>query len=328
MFKFTLPKELIAFYPLKEREKARLMIVQRKTDEITEKIFSSLPGFIEEGDTLVLNNAKVIPARLICKKDTGGSVEVFLLKKENKSVWNSLIRGKIKINQKFILADIEGKILERKEDGSFVVEFSTDNDEDILKYGQIPLPHYIKRHPEELDKEYYQTVYAEKSGAVAAPTAGLHFTKEILENLKEKGVNICFLTLYIGRASFKMLEKKTETIGEEFFEIDENTADVINKTKEKGKKTFAVGTSCVRALESSVENGRVISSSGWTGLFIKSGFKFKIVDRLITNFHLPASTHLEIVCAFAEDNLMKKAYDVAVENKYRFYSYGDAMLIM
>ncbi|MCL5409129.1 MAG: tRNA preQ1(34) S-adenosylmethionine ribosyltransferase-isomerase QueA, partial [Candidatus Omnitrophica bacterium] len=268
-------------------------------------------------------------ARLPGKKETGGNIEVFLLKKETKWTWNILIRGRIKTGQKFILPDIEGKIIQRNPDGSFIIEFSTDKEEEILKHGEVPLPPYIKRPPVEIDKEYYQTVYAEKPGAVAAPTAGLHFTKKMLDNLIEKRVNVCFLTLYIGWPSFKTIKgTDIETVGEEFFEINKETADMINYTKEKGKKIFAVGTSCVRALESSVENGKIIPDSKWTNLFIKEGFDFKIVDSLITNFHLPFSTHLELVCAFGGIQLIEKAYDIAIEKQYRFYSYGDAMLIL
>lgn len=328
MFDFTLPKEFIAQFPLKEREKAKLMIVERRNERITEKIFSDIVDFIEKGDVLVLNNAKVIPARLFCKKETGGIIEVFLLKKESKSLWNALIRGRIKINQKFILPDIEGKVIERKQDGSFIIEFSVDKDEDILKHGQVPLPPYIKRHPEEIDKEYYQTVYAEKMGAVAAPTAGLHFTRELIENLNKKGICICSLTLYIGWPSFKIIEEKTETIGKEFFEISREIADCINNSRKNNKRIFAIGTSSARALESSVENGEVVPSSKWTDLFITSGFKFKIVDGLITNFHLPHSTHLQLVCTFGGTQLIKNAYNIAIEKQYRFYSYGDAMLII
>ncbi len=328
MFDFYLPKEFIAQYPLKEREKARLMVIQKQTGRLTEKIFSDICEFLDNEDTLVLNNVKVLAARIYGKKDTGSKIELLLLKKENNNTWKSLVRNTSKTSKRFTVGNIEGKILQRNGDGSFTIEFSTDKDEEILKYGNMPLPPYIKRPTEESDKEYYQTIYAEKTGAVAAPTAGLHFTKEIFDVLRKKGVNICFLTLYIGWASFKMLKQSTETVGEEFFEIDENTANIINKTKEKGKRIFAVGTSSVRALESSVKNGMVIPSSKYTELFIKPGFEFKVIDGLITNFHLPASTHLQLVCAFAGSKLIKKAYDMAIENKYRFYSYGDAMLIV
>lgn len=332
IFDYYLPEELIAKYPLKEREKARLMVVDRKNGNIKEEIFSDIQKYLEPGDTLVLNNSRVIPARLKGIKKTGGKLEIFLLKKIGRYRWEVLLRGNIKPGQDCRVEKNGNityvKILEKTEKGSYIAEFEIDEEKEIFKYGEIPLPPYIKRHPEKEDATYYQTVYAQKNGSVAAPTAGLHFTTSLLEKIRNKGVNITYLTLHIGWASFKILRDEQQKPGEEYMEIPEETADIINKTKERGKRIIAVGTSTVRTLESSVKEDRVVSNSGYTDLFIKPGFKFKIVDGLITNFHLPRSSHLLLVCAFAGTDLIKKAYNLAVEKKYRFYSYGDAMLII
>ena len=326
IFDYNLPKELIAQYPLKEREKARLMVVDRKSGNIIESIFEKLDGFLQPGEVIVLNDSKVIPARLYFRKETGGKLEVFLLRNKGEYIWEVLIRGKIKPGRKFYSSEVEGEVLEKTEKGSYIVRFNLEK-EKIKEYGEIPLPPYIKREPQPEDMEYYQTVYAKKEGSVAAPTAGLHFTEEILKKLEKKGVKITFLTLHIGWASFKIIRKE-EKVDEEFFEIPEETAEVINEAKRSGKRIIAVGTSCVRALESAEKDGKVIPFKGFTNLFIKKGHIFKIVDALITNFHLPNSTHLYLVCAFAGKELMEKAYKLAVEKRYRFYSYGDAMFII
>jgi len=330
MFNYSLPKELIAQYPLKEREKARFMVVDRKTDEIYEKIFADIPKFIKQDEVLVLNDAKVIPARIYGKKETGGKVEVFLLRKIKPYIWEVLLRGKVKTGSKVIINKIVGVVEERTEKGSFLIRFNTDNDEELKRSGEVPLPAYIKRKPVQDDKEYYQTVYAKKEGAVAAPTAGLHFTDKLLETLKKKGVKIVFITLFIGWASFKLVREEKDgdlSVPEELYEIPEETSEIINKAKMSGKRIIAVGTSCVRALESSVRDKKVVPQKKYTGLFIKPGFNFRIIDALITNFHLPCSTHLYMVSAFGGSRLIEKVYKIAVEKKYRFYSYGDAMLI-
>ncbi|MCM8829913.1 MAG: tRNA preQ1(34) S-adenosylmethionine ribosyltransferase-isomerase QueA [Candidatus Omnitrophica bacterium] len=331
MFEYYLPKELIAQYPLKEREKARLMVLNRESGEIKEGIFSEIRDLLKTGDTLVLNNSRVIPARLRGTKKTGGKMEIFLLRKIEPRRWEVLLRGNIKQGQESKIAkgdqSIYVKIIKMTEKGSYIAEFDTDNDIEIFSFGEVPLPPYIKRPPEKQDESFYQTVYAKKNGSVAAPTAGLHFTVNILEELKNKGVNVVYITLHIGWASFKILKEKDKP-GEEYIEITEETSNIINKTKESGNRVIAVGTSVVRALESSVINGKVHSMSGYTDLFIEPGFKFKVIEALITNFHLPASTHLYLVCAFAGTELIEKAYKIAIEKKYRFYSYGDCMLIL
>ncbi len=324
----TIPKEFIAQYPLKEREKARLMILNKIDGKITYDIFENIDKYLSEKDILVLNNTKVIPARILCKKETGGKIEIFLLKKIDEGKWNVLIRGKGREGTKFYKEELEGKIIKRNDDGSFTVEFNTEDDKEIKKYGEVPLPPYIKRKPEEVDKIYYQTVYAEKDGSIAAPTAGLHFTKRILEKLEKKGVKIVFITLHMGWYSIKVLKNNDNNVPEEYFEIPQKTAEIINEGKKEGKNIIAVGTGTVRCLESGNENGIVVAKKGYTSLFIKPGFKFKIIDGMITNFHLPDSTHIYLVSALTGINLIKKAYEEAIRKKYRFYSYGDSMLIL
>ncbi len=332
---YTLPKDLIAQYPLIDREKARLLVVNRKTEKLEERCFSDITGYFEKGDVLVLNNSKVIPARLKGRKITGGLVEIFLLKKIGPYRWEVLLRGNIKASQ---LCRIEKKnnedaslmveIEKKNENGSYIARFDTDEDEKIFRFGEVPLPPYIKRKADKDDEEYYQTVYAKRQGSVAAHTAGLHFTTRILEEIASTGVQIVYLTLHIGWSSFKILKENEKSVGEEFFEISDKTASVINTAKQQGRKIFAAGTSSVRALESAVNNRCLTAASRRTELFIKTGFNFSIVDAMLTNFHLPGSTHLYLVCGFAGADIIEKAYKVAVEKKYRFYSYGDAMLII
>jgi len=326
IFNFNLPKELIAQYPLKEREKARLMVIFKEKGEIVEDIFENIDKYLKKGDILVLNNTRVIPARLKCKKETGGKIEILLLKNIDNYHWKVLAKGRVKEGIKFYSQDLEGEILNRNEDGSFTVRFNKDKDE-IKKYGQVPLPPYIKREPEEIDKTYYQTVYATKNGSIAAPTAGLHFTEEIIEKLKKNGVEILFITLHMGWPSIKILKDTEKSVGEEYCEIFEDVCEKINKGKKEGRKIIAVGTGTTRALESAWKEDRIYPFIGYTNLFIKPGFKFNVIDGLITNFHLPGSTHLLLVYAFCGE-ILKKAYNLAIEKKYRFYSYGDSMLII
>lgn len=340
-FDYSLPEGFIAQYPLKDREKARLMVVERKGEgnggAIREGIFTDAEGYLHSGDVLVLNDTKVIPARLWGVKETGGRVEIFLLRKSGAFRWEALVRGKVREGQVCRLEDKKNpgsaaggtvKIAGRTESGSYIAEFSTDSEDEILRFGETPLPPYIKRSPEGEDKDYYQTVFADKKGAVAAPTAGLHFTREMLGRIEKKGVKVVYITLHIGWASFKILKNEKNTPGAEYREIPEETASAINSAKKSGGRIFAVGTSVVRALESSVQDGRIVPGAGYTDLFIQTGFDFRAVEALITNFHLPGSTHLYLVCAFAGVDLIERAYNAAVEKKYRFYSYGDAMLIL
>ncbi|MDD3726450.1 MAG: tRNA preQ1(34) S-adenosylmethionine ribosyltransferase-isomerase QueA [Candidatus Ratteibacteria bacterium] len=330
-FDYYLPEELIAQHPLKERDKARLMVIDRKKKEIREDIFSEVKKYFKKGDTLVLNNSRVIPARLRGTKKTGGKVEIFLLKKMEECRWEVLLRGNIKQGQECRITkdgrSISVNVLKKTEKGSYIAEFSTNDETEILYFGETPLPPYIKRQVEKEDRASYQTVYAKKDGSVAAPTAGLHFTNEMLKEMEEAGINVVYVTLHIGWASFKLL-KKEQAVEEEYIEVSPETADIINRTKRDSGKVIAVGTSTVRTLESSVDRGKIVPVCRYTNLFIKGNFRFKIVDALITNFHLPGSTHLYLVCAFAETEMIEKAYKKAVEKRYRFYSYGDAMLII
>lgn len=331
-FEYCLPKELIAQYPLEDREKARMMVLNRESRRVDEDVFSNIEQYFRDGDVLVLNDTRVIPARLKGIKDTGGRVEIFLLKKAGPYSWEVLLKGNIREGQtcRIEKAGKSGsvKIISKTGTGSYIAGFSTDDDEEIFRFGETPLPPYIKRSPTDEDEDFYQTVYARKKGAVAAPTAGLHFTEGVLRRIEDKGVKVVYVTLHIGWASFKILKGNSSTVGEEYMEISEETAGIINSAKKSGGRVFACGTSVVRTLESTVVQGKVVPKSGYTDLFIKAGFVFQAVDGMITNFHLPGSTHLYLVCAFAGVELTEKAYNIAVEQKYRFYSYGDAMLII
>jgi S-adenosylmethionine:tRNA ribosyltransferase-isomerase len=331
-FDYHLPKELIAKYPVEPRDSCRLMVLNRKDKTIEHRIFRDVIDYLKPGDTLVLNNTKVIPARLIGKKEkTNANIEVFLLRPIEDNIWEALIKNvrRLKKNQKIIISDdFYVEFLSKDDEKAIVKIHSKDIKSDLEKYGHVPLPPYIEREDEEKDKDYYQTVFAEKEGSVASPTAGLHFTKELLEKIKEKGVNIAYITLHVGLGTFKPV--KTEDITkhkmhEEYFTIPKETLEMIKKTKENKKSVVAVGTTVVRALET---YGKFGKTEGFTDIFIYPPYEFKIVDKLITNFHLPKSTLLMLVSAFADRDFILRAYNEAVKEKYRFFSYGDAMLIV
>ncbi len=332
-YDYNLPKELIAKYPVEPRDQCKLMVLDRYKKTIKHKIFKDIKNYLEEGDLLVLNDTKVIPARLIGKKETGAKIEVFLLNPlEKENIWSVLIRNlkRLKVGNKIIFGkDFYAKLIEKDKDGKAVIEFFTENlKEKINKYGQIPLPPYIEREPEEKDKNLYQTVFAKKEGAVAAPTAGLHFTKELLQELEEKGVKTAYITLHVGIGTFKPITTEDITkhkMHEEFYQIPKTTIDLIKETKEKGRNIVAVGTTVVRTLETFARNNK---AEGFSNLFIYPPFEFKLVDKLITNFHLPKSSLLLLVSAFADREFILKAYKEAVKKRYRFFSYGDAMLIL
>jgi len=331
-FDYHLPKELIAKYPAQPRDSCRLMVLDRKDKTIEHRIFRDVIDYLKPGDTLVLNNTKVIPARLIGKKEkTNANIEVFLLRPIEDNIWEALIKNvrRLKKNQKIIISDdFYVEFLSKDDEKAIVKIHSKDIKSDLEKYGHVPLPPYIEREDEEKDKDYYQTVFADKEGSVASPTAGLHFTKELLEKIKEKGVNIAYITLHVGLGTFKPV--KTEDITkhkmhEEYFTIPKETLEMIKKTKENKKSLVAVGTTVVRALET---YGKFGKTEGFTDIFIYPPYEFKIVDKLITNFHLPKSTLLMLVSAFADRDFILKAYNEAVKERYRFFSYGDAMLIV
>jgi S-adenosylmethionine:tRNA ribosyltransferase-isomerase len=339
LFDYHLPEELIAQYPLDKRDESRLMVINRKDGSIYHHVFSQLPDFLNTGDLLVLNNTKVIPARLIGKKEkSSGEVEILLLSSRADGTWEALVKRSSRMNygSRVIFGDgkLSAKILDRTESDGRIIQFESSGDlrELLNKYGKPPLPPYIKRDVDIKDRDRYQTIYAKNDGAVAAPTAGLHFTNAIFEKLKSKGIDSTELTLHVGLGTFQPV--KSENIEEhhihsESFSISKETADKINNIEENKGKIIAVGTTSVRALESSAdENGKIKSNSGSTDIFIYPGYKFKVVDAMITNFHLPKSTLLMLVSAFTGRELIMQAYHQAIEQKYRFFSYGDAMLIL
>ncbi len=340
-YNYDLPKELIAQVPSQKRENCRMMVLNRAAQSIEHKHFYDITDYFDENDVIVLNNTKVIPARLFGRKDTGAHIEVFLLKQISDKVWEVLINPSKRVKEETLIdisPDLYVKVLTRQNEGKWLVELHYDGDfYSILdKVGNIPLPPYIERtmtdeQLKHLDYDRYQTVYAQKEGSVAAPTAGLHFTKEILEKLQNKGVQICNVTLNVGLGTFRpvkvenILEHKMDS---EEFEICAKTAKIITEAKKQGKKITAVGTTSVRTLETCMQKyGEIIETIDDSTLFIYPGFEFKVVDRLITNFHLPKSTLIMLVSAFAGKDFVFKAYEEAIKEKYKFYSYGDCMLI-
>lgn len=335
-FYYDLPEELIAQTPLKDRASSKLLVLDKKTGEISHNIFTDIKKYLKEGDLLVMNNTRVIPARLFgTKVGTGSKIEFLLLKRIDINKWEIILKPgkKARENAEFEFGEgmLKAKILEVKPDGNRIVEFSYDGvfEEILDKLGQMPLPPYIKEKLE--DKERYQTVYSKHEGSAAAPTAGLHFTNELLDEIKNMGVNSAFVTLHVGLGTFRPV--KCENITEhkmhsEHFFIDDDTAKLINETKKRGNKVIAVGTTSVRVLESVAdENGYVKKFEGDTDIFIYPGYKFKVVDSLITNFHLPESTLLMLVSTLAGRENILNAYNEAIKEKYRFFSFGDAMLI-
>ncbi len=331
-YDYYLPEELIAQEPAEPRDTSRLMLVNRKTGEINITIFREIKNYLKSGDVLVLNNTKVIPARLYGKKETGAKIEVLLLKKIGEGKYEALLKpGKrAKIGTKiYFFEDIYAEVVNRNEEGIFVLKFSQEDLDKILpEIGNIPLPPYIKKPIDDPDK--YQTVYAQKEGAVAAPTAGLHFTEELLKTLEEMGVEILYITLHVGLGTFRPVVVEDITkhkLDPEYFEVSDEVAEKINKAKEERRRVIAVGTTVTRVLEAQGRSGKVEPGSGLVDLFIYPGFEFKIIDGLITNFHLPKSTLLMLVAAFMGYDLMKKAYNKAIEERMRFYSFGDAMFI-
>ncbi len=336
-FQYELPQKLVAQYPLTERDSCRLMVVNRENGEVHDKTFPEIMGLIEPGDCLVLNDTRVFPARLFGQKDrTGAEVEVFLLRNLEGKLWEVLVKParKIRIGNKIIFGEnLSCDVVDNTLSGGRIVEFNSNgNILSILdKIGNMPLPPYIKRKPEDLDQEFYQTVYADKPGAVAAPTAGLHFTDTLLQKIGKIGCSVARITLHVGLGTFrpvKVEDISRHKMDSEYYEVDSQTAHMINKTREKGKSIVAVGTTAVRALETLADHhGYIRGGKGWTDKFIYPPYEFRIVDKLLTNFHLPGSTLLMLVSAFAGRDLVMEAYRQAVDKEYRFFSYGDAMFI-
>lgn len=335
-FYFHLPEELIAQHPLEKRDESRLMFLNKANGDIEHKKFKDIIDEINEGDCLVLNDTKVIPARLIGEKEgSGGKIELLLLKRVDKDIWETLTKpGKrAKEGTRFVFGDgqLKAEIIKVLEDGNRLVKFFYEGifEEVLDRLGQMPLPPYITERLE--DKSRYQTVYSKNSGSAAAPTAGLHFTEELLAILKNKGVNVVFLTLHVGLGTFRPVKVETieaHKMHSEYYELSKDGAEIINTAKKNGKRVIAVGTTSSRTLETIAdEQGLVKESSGWTDIFIFPGYKFKIVDALITNFHLPESTLIMLVSALAGKEHVMKAYEEAIKNSYRFFSFGDAMFI-
>lgn len=335
-FYYDLDESLIAQTPIAQRDKSRLMVYDRSTGEVSHRVFSDVIEYLEKGDVLVINETKVIPARLYgVKKGSGRACEFLLLKRLSLTEWDVILRPgkKLRIGDEVSFSEeLSARILKKKDDGVTEVGFSFDGvfEEILDKLGEMPLPPYI--HEKLSDKSRYQTVYAREQGSAAAPTAGLHFTPELLECVKEKGVDIARLILHVGLGTFRPV--KTENIEdhimhEEYYNVSEEAANIINTSRNKGGRIIAIGTTSVRTLESvSCEDGTVNAGSGSTSIFISPGYKFKAVDALITNFHLPESTLLMLVSALAGREKVLELYKTAVEQRYRFFSFGDAMLIL
>lgn len=324
-FDYNLPKELIAQYPLKERDSARLLVLDREKLTLEHRVFKDIPDYLREGDLIVLNDTKVLPSRLHGKRNSGGKVEVLLLNRKEELTFNALIKpGRVKLGEKVIFngGKSEGIISAKNE-----ITFNLKDTASVYALGLMPLPPYIKRSPEDLDNIYYQTVYASQEGAIASPTAGLHFTKELIAGIESRGINVACITLHVGIGTFKPVKAEDITVHKmepEYFKVTDEAAELIKNARAKNRRIIAVGTTSLRALEAFSSGGK----EGYTDLFIYPGYKFKLVDCLLTNFHLPRTTLLMLVSAFCGEKLAKKAYQEAVDNKYRFYSYGDAMLII
>lgn len=335
-FNYNLPEELIAQVPIADRSSSRLMVVDKKSGEVEHKIFKDIIDYLEEGDCLVLNDTRVIPARLIGSKvETGGKIEFLLLKRNEDDTWETLVKPgrKAKIGSEFTFGDdkLIAKVVGMGDDGSRIVKFKYDGifEEILDELGNMPLPPYITEKLE--DRERYQTVYSKHSGSAAAPTAGLHFTEDLLEEIRKKGVDEAFVTLHVGLGTFRpvkvddVLEHKMHS---EYFIVNQEAADKINKAKKNGKKVICVGTTSCRTIESaSEEDGTLKAKSGWTEIFIYPGYDFKIMDNLITNFHLPESTLIMLVSALSSKEKILNAYEEAVKERYRFFSFGDAMFL-
>ena len=336
-FFYDLPEELIAQDPLEDRTASRLLVLNRETGAVEHKIFSDVIDYLNEGDCLVINNTRVIPARLIGEKEgTGGKVEVLLLKRRANDVWETLVKPgkKLRPGARVTFGDgrLKAEILEIAEEGNRLVRFYYEGifEEILDSLGEMPLPPYITHKLE--DKEMYQTVYAKYDGSAAAPTAGLHFTKELLNKIEEKGIKIASITLHVGLGTFrpvKVDDVNNHHMHTEWYEVNAEAAEIINETKRNGGRVICVGTTSCRTIESVADdNGYMKAKTGETDIFIYPGYKFKVMDGLITNFHLPESTLVMLVSAFAGKENVLSAYETAVKEKYRFFSFGDAMILI
>lgn len=337
-FKYALPDRLIAQEPVPRRDESRLLLVDRDTRQFRDGRFTEVLDFLDSGDCLVVNETRVFPARLRgYKEKTEAEIEVFLLRRLTEELWEVLVKParKVRTGNSILIGDcITCEVIDNTTSGGRVVRFHYEGDfaELVEKFGQPPLPPYIRREPKPEDRERYQTIFARVSGAVAAPTAGLHFTEEFTEKVRTKGIEIVPIILHVGLGTFRPVQVEDlsrHRMDSEYYEVNQNAVDRINGAIAKGKRVIAVGTSVTRTLETVANfNGGIKVSRGWTDKFIYPPYHFKVVDRLITNFHLPGSTLLMLVSAFADQELIMKAYRHAIREKYRFYSYGDAMLII
>ena len=335
-YDYDLPEELIAQDPLEDRSSSRLMVLDRQTGDVEHRHFTDILEYLHPGDCLVINNTKVIPARLSgVKEDTQAKIEVLLLKRKENDIWETLVKPgkKAKPGTKLVFGDglLTAEVVDVVEEGNRLIQFHYDGifEEILDQLGQMPLPPYITHQLK--DKNRYQTVYAKYDGSAAAPTAGLHFTKELLQKVKDMGVDIAEVTLHVGLGTFRPVKVENvldHHMHSEFYMVSQEAADKINRAKESGHRVIAVGTTSTRTLEAAAdENGRLHETSGWTEIFIYPGYQFKVIDALITNFHLPQSTLVMLVSALAGREHVLHAYEIAVKERYRFFSFGDAMLI-
>lgn len=335
-YDYDLPEELIAQDPLEDRSSSRLMVLDRQTGDVEHRHFMDILEYLHPGDCLVINNTKVIPARLFgVKEDTQVKIEVLLLKRKENDIWETLVKPgkKAKPGTKLVFGDglLTAEVVDVVEEGNRLIQFHYDGifEEILDQLGQMPLPPYITHQLK--DKNRYQTVYAKYDGSAAAPTAGLHFTKELLQKVKDMGVDIAEVTLHVGLGTFRPVKVENvldHHMHSEFYMVSQEAADKINRAKESGHRVIAVGTTSTRTLEAAAdENGRLHETSGWTEIFIYPGYQFKVIDALITNFHLPQSTLVMLVSALAGREHVLHAYEIAVKERYRFFSFGDAMLI-
>lgn len=336
-FDYKLPEELIAQDPLEKRDNSRLMVLHRDTGAIEHKHFYDITDYLNPGDCLVINNTKVIPARLMgVKEGTGASIEVLLLKRKEEKVWETLVKPgkKARVGARISFGDglLTGEVIDVVEEGNRLIRFEYEGifEEILDRLGQMPLPPYITHQLQ--DKNRYQTVYAKHDGSAAAPTAGLHFTEALLDKIQKKGIRIARVTLHVGLGTFRPVKEENvleHHMHSEFYIVEEEAANIINETKAAGGRVISVGTTSTRTLETVAEpDGHIPAKSGWTDIFIYPGYQFRAVDCLITNFHLPESTLIMLVSALADRETVLKAYETAVEEKYRFFSFGDAMLIL
>lgn len=347
-FDYTLPQKLIAKYPSKERDESRLMVVHRDTGKIEHKIFKDLLDYFDDGDCMIFNNTKVFPARLFGRKEkTGAKIEVFLLRELNKDarLWDVLVdpARKIRVGNKLYFPDEEGnevlvaEVVDNTTSRGRTIRFFYDGEDaefkaELKRLGNTPLPKYIQREPEDIDRERYQTIYAKEVGAVAAPTAGLHFSRELMKRLEIKGVNFAEVTLHVGLGTFRGIDVEDlskHKMDAEYFKIPTQAVDIVNEAKAAERRVCAVGTTSMRTIESGVSaTGNLKEAEGWTNKFIYPPYDFSIANSMVTNFHLPKSSLLIMICAFGGQDLILDAYNVAIKEKYRFFSYGDAMLIL